>query len=66
MLVRRLDAAGVGRDHGERVAHDEDADQILPDLGRGERLLVVAGSAVVVPESPIRVPEALVDERDAG
>ena len=65
VLVRRFDAARVRGDHRQGIPHDEDADQILAQLGRGERLLVMARGGVLVSESPIRVAEALVNEGNA-
>src|SRR2546426_5465075 len=64
VLVRSLDSAGVRRDDRKGVAHDEDPDQILAELRRRERFLIVPRGRVVVAESPVRVPESLVDECD--
>src|SRR5207244_3628720 len=59
-------SAAVGGEHGQRVVHDQHADQVLRQLGRSERPLVVPGGGIVVAERAVSVSEALMDGRDAG
>src|SRR5204863_6173463 len=59
MPIGRLDPARVGRKHGERVVHDEHADEVLRELRGGERFLIMPGRGVLVAERAIDVPEPL-------